>query len=132
MPLYNESVSVLALPLANRTASANGNTIDRVRGGNAYENILCIVLAGTITDGTHAVVLQDSDDGTTWTNIAAGQIQGSAVSLQAAQSNTVAELGAGTSRRFIRANTTVTGAPATGGTVAAVFVLADPSYLPAR
>jgi hypothetical protein len=118
MALYNESFSILG--------------IDRIQGGNAYENVLVIVLAGTITDGTHTVVPQHSDDGTTWTNVPAGNISGTIPGLLAAQSNTAFDLGISTARRFVRLNVTVGGAPATGGIISAVFVLGDPSYLPAR
>lgn len=132
MALYNESLSALALSPALRLATANGVTIDRTPAGNPYEQLLFVVIAGAITDGTHTIAVQHSDDGSTWVNVPAGQINGALAALTTAQSNSIAEVGVNSSRRFVRLNITVSGSPATGGIVGAVAVLADPSILPVR
>lgn len=132
MSLYNESLSVLTLTPAVRLASANGTTVDRVPSGNAYEQALVVVMAGTITDGTQTVVIQESDDGATWTNVPAGRLSATPGALAPGQSNSVTDFGVYSQRRYLRVNVTVGGAPATGGVVGVAIVLLDPSYIPAR
>lgn len=58
---------------AARTASANGTGVD-LRG---YESATVLIESGTITDGTHTPKLQESDDNTTYTDVAAGDLIGS-------------------------------------------------------
>ena len=76
--LYDDTLVRAALPSAARTnGTANGATVDLGVFGNDFRTVMFVVSTGTITDGTHAVSLEDSPDGTTWTAVAAGRVQGS-------------------------------------------------------
>lgn len=62
----NIGFDILLAPAA-RTASANGASSD-LKG---YEGVAVVFLPGTITDGTHTPKLQESDDNSTFTDVAA-------------------------------------------------------------
>ena len=131
--LYNDVLARPALPLALRTnGTVAGSTVDKqdpAGGADGFTAALLVVLAGTITDGTHTVTVQDSDDGSAWAAAAAEHIQGGPVALTSANSNAVAELGYSGPKRYIRARVVTSGAT-TGGTVGAVAVLGGETSSP--
>ncbi len=96
-----------SLAPAARTASANGTGVDLqgVEGARVDVNF------GAWTDGTHTPKVQESDDNSTFTDAAAGDVLGTftAVSSSAGQNavQSVAYLG---SKRYIRVVMTVAGA----------------------
>lgn len=124
--LYNNVLARLSLPVASRTnGTVNGTAVDKADTSGGVDNFttaLCIVIAATITDGTHTVTVQDSDDGSSFAAAAAADVQGGPVALAAAQSNTIAELGYTGNKRYVRASVVTSGAT-TGGSVGAVVVL---------
>ena len=94
-------------------------TIDRTdpTGGSDSTTVaLVLVMTGTVTDGSHAVTLQDSDDGTSWGTAAAEYVQGTSPTITSANSNAVYELGYMGPKRYLRVSVTGTGA-----TVGAVY-----------
>lgn len=102
-------------PAGNRTASANGTGVDM----KGYDGALVIVAAGTITDGTHTPKVQESDDDSTYTDVAAADLKGTAlVAITTDSEQRVSYVG---SKRYIRAATTVSGAT-TGGMYVAYVV----------
>jgi len=109
----NISVAQTLAPAA-RTASANGTGVDL----QGYESAAVVIAAGTITDGTHTIEIQESDDNSTFTAVADADLQGSEPTVA---SNTVYEVGYLGSKRYIRAITTVSGATS-GGVYGAVVV----------
>lgn len=129
--LYNETMVAQALPSgAHTTGTANGSAIDLDQFGNNFRAALFVVQAATITDGTHTITLQDSPDGTTWTNVDANHSENAPLVLGAAQSNTVAALSyKGEGNRYVRLVATTAGAT-TGGVFGAVAVLAEGSDVP--
>jgi hypothetical protein len=133
--LYNKVLSRLSLTVALRSANAtvNGTTVDRadpLGGYDGFNSAMAVVVTGTITDGTHTVVLQDSDDGSSWAAAAAGDIQGAAA-VTAADDNTVFEIGYTGTKRYLRLSVTSAGVT-TGGTFGGVIVLGDPSREPVQ
>lgn len=132
---YNRSSGLAALvPQAARTASANGTTVDLFTN-NGSNGCLFLVIAGTITDGTHALALQDSPDGTTWTAVPSTYVLGYGQSITSATtSGTVLKIGyignTNGGYRYVRLITTVTSATS-GGFYSAVAVLTEGSMLPA-
>lgn len=100
-----------------RTTTANGTSID-LQNFNAAT---AVVVPTAWTDGTHTLKLQDSPDGSSWTDVAAAQLDGSmpAISAGGGSPTRVGYLG---TARYLRAVTTVTGSPATGA-VYTVLVL---------
>jgi hypothetical protein len=73
-----------------------------------------IVNAGTVTDGTHAIEVQESDDNTTFTAVAASDLLGSLPDLTASNDAQVHEVGYIGHKRYLRVVSTVSGAT-TGG-----------------
>ena len=108
------------VPTGARTASANGTGIDL----QGYDGALVIVNADTITDGTHTPKVQESDDNSTFTDVASTDLVGTAlVAIAAASVQRIAYVGA---KRYIRVVVTVAGAT-TGGKYQAVVVRGYPS-----
>lgn len=131
--LYNRALTVAALPSAARTnAVVNGPTIDLGVFGNDFRGALFIVTSATITDGSHAITLQESADGSTgWTNVPASRRQGSLPTIVAANDDALFEFGyIAATQQYVRLVATTTGAT-TGGVFSAVAVLSDGSNSPA-
>lgn len=129
---YDAVVVKPSVPPAQHTdGTVNGSPVDRAATGGS-DGSLVVVVAGDITDGSHAVDIQDSDDGATgWSTVPAGQLQGSVPTLGASESDTVAEVGVVTSKRFLRVVITTTGST-TGGVLGAAVVLGESRSIPVR
>lgn len=122
--MYNNLANAATtLAPAARTAAATGTTIDL----QGYEGALIQAVVGTITDGTHTLTVEESADGTTWTAVAAADLTGSFANLA---SNTNQKVGYRGTKRYIRVNTTVSGAT-TGGVYSVVVVRSNPRKCPA-
>lgn len=93
--------------------------------GTAIQNKICIDV-GAYTDGTHTFSLQDSPDGTTFTNVDSSLIAGTmpVVSASAGQ-NQVYQFGYLGTQRYIQVIDTVTGSPATGMVVGVHAEISD-------
>lgn len=91
---------------AARAATGTGTSVDT----RTYDSAMAIVNFGAWTDGTHTPKLQESDDATTFTDVAAGDLQGSfsAVSGTASQ-NAAQRVGYIGSKRYLRGFVTVAG-----------------------
>lgn len=124
---YNNLLVKEALTIAARTATANGASVDRTPIG--ARTALVVIHTGTITDGTHTISIQESDDNSSWGNVPAGDLQGSAPAIVAADDNRVFEVGYMGHKRYVRVISTVTAAT-TGGIYGALIVLAYPSTPP--
>lgn len=96
------------------TASANGASAD-LRG---FESAAVAFVVGTVTDGTHTPTVEESDDDSTWTAVAAADLSGTLANLASA---TVQRVGYRGAKRYLRAVLTVSGA--TVGAVAAAVVI---------
>lgn len=121
--LYNDAKAFRTLSPAVRTnGAANGAAVD-TRGWRVAS---LIVVSGAMTDGSVAVTIQDSADGSTgWSNIASTALQGSLPTIADTNDDTVYEVGVipDPTRPYLRAVATVSGATS-GGLTAAVFMLA--------
>lgn len=115
LDLKNNISIAASLGPAARTATANGAGVDLA----GFSATAVVVVAGTVTDGTHAIKVQESDDNAAFTDVAAADLDGAAPSLQAAGSNTVTEIGYRGIKRYIRVVSTVSGAT-TGGVYTAL------------
>jgi hypothetical protein len=120
--LKNEIDTVTTLVPDTRTASTNGSSVD-LAGYNAA-SIDAIV--GTITDGTHSLTVEESDDGSTWAAVDAAFLQGSFSDLA---SNTNQQAGYVNNKRYLRVNCSVSGAT-NGGKYAVVVVRGYPTDAP--
>ncbi|WP_435252035.1 hypothetical protein [Streptomyces tendae] len=133
--VYHHVRAKATLAVAAHAATANGTSVDRKLSGASgtnewFESATLLVHAGTITDGSHAIKLQDSDNGTDWTDVAAKYLQGALPTIAAADDDKVYEVGYTGNARYLRAVTTVTGSPATGGVYGATILLGFPTVLP--
>lgn len=116
-----------------KTATATGATVDRTGAGKMFQAALILVQTGTITDGSHVISVEESDDNSAWAAVAAGSLQGSAPTLASggASNNKCFSLGYLGLKRYLRVKSTVSGTT-TGGVYGASIVLADPRVLPAQ
>jgi len=115
----NKDVSVASTLLPNvRTTTASGVTVDL----SGYRSIMFLAHVGTVTDGTFAFDPEESDDDSTWTNVAAGDLSGAFVNATSSADDTVQEVGYLGSKRYVRCNLTVTGSPSTGGAIGVTVV----------
>lgn len=120
--LVNNISDSTSLAPAARTATANGTGVD-LQGFNSAE-ILFVV--GTITDGTHTPKVQESDDNTTFTDVAAADQEGTLAALASSTNQAVGYKG---NMRYLRAVSTVAGAT-TGGVYSAVVLRGNPNVGP--
>jgi hypothetical protein len=133
------------LGLPTNKAAVIGPTIDLA----PYNAATIYILAGTWTDGTHTLTIEESSDGTTFTAVAptdlvawraasptdatpvkVGNAQPLAISsADTAVSQRVGYLGG---KRYLRVNCAVTGTPATGAQYDVVIIAGEPRLLPAE
>ena len=101
----------VSLAPAARTASANGSSAD-LKDCNAA---LVIVHFGAWTDGTHTPSLEESADDSTWTAVAAGDLDGSFTAKNSDSSTAKQQIvGYKGTARYIRVVMTIAGSPSTG------------------
>lgn len=132
--VYNHVRAKATLAITARTATANGTSVDRKLSGASgtnewFASVMLLVHTGTITDGTHAITLQVSDDNSSWAAAPADDLQGSLPSIGSANDDTVYEVGYTGTKRYLRAVTTVSGTTS-GGVYGATILLGFPTVLP--
>jgi len=131
--VYNSVLVQQTVTAANRTnGTVNGTAIDlwsNTVGDQVFRSALAVVQTGTVTDGTHTVEVQESDDNSSFTAVADADLQGTEPAIGAANDNVVYEIGYRGTKRYIRV-TVVTSGATTGGTFGAVLVLGIPRRLP--
>lgn len=97
----------------------NGNSID-VKG---YHSCTFLLRVGTLTDGTYTLGIEESDDASSWSDVAAARILGTAVALDAANEHD--KLGVVSEKRYLRM--TVTAASTTSGAdISGLVILGSP------
>ncbi|MGE3771262.1 MAG: hypothetical protein AB7G06_09980 [Bdellovibrionales bacterium] len=117
--IKSQTNALLSLSPAARTSSADGSTVDlRDYGSAAF-----VVLFGTHTDGTHTPSAEESDDGSNWDAIAAGDLAGSFAAVSSSAGNgTVQRVGYLGSKRYVRVVMTCAGT--TTGALSSAIVVA--------
>lgn len=114
---------IISIASALVADNVNGSTVDL----QGFKSAAVVFAAGTITNGTHTPKLQESDNGSDWTDVAANDQVGSLVAITTSSVQTVGYKGV---KRYIRAVSTVTGSPATGGQYSAMVVRGNPDLAP--
>jgi len=131
--VYNNVLVQASVTIAVRTnGTVNGTAIDlwsNSVGRQHFGGALCVVTSGTITDGTHTVEVQESDDNSSFAAVADADLQGTEPAIGAANDNVVYELGYRGSKRYLRVVVVTTGATS-GGTFGANIILGIPRRLP--
>lgn len=92
---------------------------------SGYDAAMAVMHCGAITDGTHTPKLQESDDNSTFTDVAAADLDGSFAAMTA---NTIQRVGYVGAKRYIRVYVTSSGT--TGAVYGAVIVLGKPAQAP--
>lgn len=129
--MQDDTSARLTVTVAARTANTavNGTAVDMAGTGNFFRTAMLLVIAGGITDGTHTFKLQESDDGTTFTDVGAGDLQGTLTALSTANQNSVQRQSYVGAKRYLRGVVT-TATATTGGTFGAVILMAQGSGQP--
>jgi hypothetical protein len=113
----------MATATRSDNSATNGDTVDRYQTtGPEYRTVLFVLHSATLTDGSVAWSVQDSDDGTNWAAPDTGSVQGTPPTWAATADNITADVGYSGARRYCRIVATQSGAT-TGGTFGASAVL---------
>lgn len=122
--LSREIAPVLSLaPAARTNGTANGTGADL----SGYESATVIFPTGVVTDGTHAIKVQESDDNSAFTDVAAADLVGTA--LANLTSSTIQRIAYKGSKRYIRPVITTSGAT-TGAVCSALVVRGHAHQVP--
>ena len=108
-------------PAARTNATHNGSGVDLA----GFEGALVKFDVGAVTDGTHVPKIQESDDNSVFTDVAASDLSGSLANLA---SNTPQKQGYIGRKRYIRAVITTSGA--TTGAIAGATVVRGAAHQP--
>lgn len=110
---------------ARVNGTINGVAVDTNQFNNGFRDVEFVVNIGTVTDGNHALSVEESDtSGGTYTAVDASRVFGAGQTLTSANSNSVAAIGCRPTKRFVRLVSTVTGTT-TGGVYQAAAVLGN-------
>lgn len=105
--IKNNIDAVTSIKSAAHTATVNGAGAD-LRG---FDAAMVFISVGTITDGTHTPKVEESDDNSSWSDVAATDLQGTLAALATDTDQRVGYIG---NKRYIRVTATISGAT-TGG-----------------
>ncbi len=122
--VYDNCKARVALPPAalRTTGTVTGTTVDRREGRVLFRSAMFVINAGVVTDGTHTPNVQESTDGTNWTNVADKHLLGAETAITSANDERVFEIGYRGKARYIRLQL-VSATATTGGFIDAVCVL---------
>lgn len=128
--LYNLARAKVTLAIATRTnGTATGTAVDLHEHLDASRSAMAVVFAGTMTDGSVAITLEESADNSAWSTVAASDLQGTAPTVAATDDDKVFELGYVGHHRYLRIKAVTTGATS-GGTFGAIIVRGFPRRTP--
>lgn len=121
--LYSQTLTRIALTSAARiNGTANGTTVDLGVFGNNCRTLMFCVTTATVTDGSHALTLEHSDNGSAWSAVDAGNVQGTLPTITGTNDDAVFEFGLKPEKRYARIVATTSGAT-TGGIFSAVALM---------
>jgi hypothetical protein len=123
---YHDASGVSALDsqtISTDTTTA-GNTVDLL----GYKACTFYIQSGTLTDGAYATKLQESDDDSTWADVAAANQMGSP-SFAATDDDAVKRIGYAGKKRYCRL-AIVSTSTSSGGVFSAIAVKGAPEHMP--
>ena len=127
--LKNNLSPAQSLAPAARTASANGTGVDL----QGYGSAMAQFDLGLYTDGSYTLSVEESSDDSTYTVVAAADLEGTlSVVDDATKDNTIQRVGYKGTKRYIRAVVTEgsSPAPSTGLVLGAAILRGHPSQAP--
>lgn len=131
--VYNNVLAFQSVTAANRTnGTVNGTSVNlwsHTVARQMFRGAMVVVQTGTITDGTHTVEVQHSDDNSSFSAVADADLQGTEPAIGATDDNVIREIGYSGTKQYLRVSVVTTGAT-TGGTFGAVIMLGVPRRLP--
>lgn len=125
---FNKEISVVTTiePAASITATTTGAGVDLA----GYRSACVVLHTGVHTDGTFTPTVEESDDNSTFTAVAAGDLAGAFVAVVSTNDQSIQEVGYLGSKRYIRLLMTETVASA-GAFFTAVVIRGNPLTRPA-
>jgi hypothetical protein len=129
--LYSQALPIKALASATvQTGTTNGIAIDTQVFNNNFRDVLFVIHSGTLTDGTYAVTVEESDSsGSGYAAVESWRVLGSLPTFAATDDNVWNSFGVRPTKRYVRAVITATSAT-TGGVLAATAILGGGSLNP--
>lgn len=109
-----------------RTTSVNGSGVDL----RDYESAMMVFHSeAAINDGTHTPKMEESDDDSTYTDVAADDQEGTLAAFDSSNEG-IQRVGYKGAKRYVRGVITVTGSPGTGGIIGAMVMRGMPHAAP--
>ncbi len=129
--IYNNTLAIIALTSATRTNGAvDGAAIDTNQFNNRFQDVAFVITTGTITDGSVAVTVEESDSsGSGFAAVDSSRVLGTLPTIASTDDDTVKSFGVRPTKRYVRIVATTTGAT-TGGVFSAVALLGNGSIRP--
>lgn len=108
---------------ALNTAAITSNTTTSGTGIDlkGYQAAMFVIKSGTLTDGTYTINVQESDNDSTYTDVAAADLVGSKPVFAATEDNVAKKVGYIGEKRYILVQVVTTGVTS-GGTIGAIVV----------
>lgn len=131
--LYNDTLARVALsPAARTNGTVNGVAVDMSVFNNDFRTVQFVVVTGAITDGTHAISVEESADGSTaWGAVPAARVQGALPSIASADDDKVYQIGVIMGdKAFFRVVAVTSGVVGAGGIFGAVALAGGGSTFP--
>ena len=113
--------AVKSIDPATHNSNQTGTGVD-IRG---YEAAMAVIYSGALTDGTHTPKLQESDDDSTYTDVAAVDLEGTLANISA---DAVQRVGYKGTKRYVRVFVTSNGA--TGAIYGVMILRGVPHHAP--
>jgi hypothetical protein len=124
-----------ALGLAQATiatnTTTNGSTVDLNGTGTdeRFRSAMVMLRTTGVTDGSYVLSLEDSPDSSSWTAVAAPDVQGTVAAITSAGANSTFYLGYVGAQRYVRCKL-VSSATTSGGVFSAMWVLGTAAKTP--
>ncbi len=120
--LKNNVDAVKSIDPATYNSNQTGTGIDL----QGYESSMTVVHSGAVTDGTHTPKMQESDDDSAYTDVAAADMEGTFADIS---TNAVQRVGYKGGKRYLRVFVTSSGG--TGAIYNAMILRGHPHHAPA-
>lgn len=119
------SVVTTIEPAAARTANTTGTGVDLA----GYRSAVVVLHTGVFTDGEFTPTVEESDDNSSFTTVAAGSLSGAFTAVGASTDQSIQEVGYLGTKRYIRLMMTESSA-STGALFSAVVIRGNPVTRP--